>query len=89
MLVTLTVELDSAVVEHLRQYCRERGVTVAEVLTELIRALPLADSGRADEEWERGLPPITRRLLGISSGEAGEADYKEYLWKKYGPPDAN
>ena len=44
MLETLTVELDSAVVEHLRQYCREHGVTVAEVLTELIRALPLAES---------------------------------------------
>ncbi len=44
MLVTLTVELDSAVVDRLRQYCRERGVTVAEVLTELIRALPLIGS---------------------------------------------
>lgn len=44
MLETLTVELDSAVVEHLHRYCRERGVTVAEVLTELIRALPLTES---------------------------------------------
>jgi hypothetical protein len=43
MLATLTVELDSAVLDHLRQYCRERGVTVAEVLTELIRALPLTE----------------------------------------------
>jgi hypothetical protein len=44
MLETLTVELDSAVVEHLRRYCREHSLTVAEVLTELIRALPLAES---------------------------------------------
>ncbi|HEY0036634.1 MAG TPA: hypothetical protein VGB66_08105 [Longimicrobium sp.] len=48
MLETLTVELDSAVVDRLRQYCREHGQTVAEVLTELIRALPLTESSDAE-----------------------------------------
>ncbi|HEY7768839.1 DUF6364 family protein [Longimicrobium sp.] len=84
MLDTLTVELDSAAVDRLRQYCRAHGVTVAEVLADLIRTLPLTDSPE-DEEWQRALPPIIRRLLGAASGEADEADYKEYLWKKYGP----
>lgn len=85
MLKTLTVELESAVVDRLHRYCREHGCTVADVLNDLIHTLQLADSPQADEDWRRDLPPITRRLLGAGSGEADEADYKEYLWKKYGP----
>jgi hypothetical protein len=44
-----------------------------------------SSSSEADTEWRQNLPPITRSLLGIASGGADEEDYKEYLWRKYGP----
>ena len=81
---TLTVELDSELVERLHRYCREQDTPVAVVLSGLIAALPISDSP-GEEDWVRDLPPITRRLLGAGSGPADEADYKEYLLRKYGP----
>lgn len=44
---------------------------------------PLRDVVEA--EWVRDLPPLTPSLLGIAAGDKGEEDYKEYLWRKYGP----
>jgi hypothetical protein len=46
---------------------------------------PGSNGSAAGADWERNLPPITRSLLGIASGGADEDDYKDYLWRKYGP----
>jgi hypothetical protein len=96
---TLKLELDAGLVERVRRYSRAHGRDVAETISGLIASLPPAvaaengtppaavRAGRSgeDEEWVRALPPLTRSLYGIAAGEIGEADYKEYLWQKYGP----
>jgi hypothetical protein len=52
--------------------------------------LSVSAGGEDEEEWVRDLPPLTRSLLGIAAGDAGEEDYEEYLWQKYGPfPDTS
>lgn len=96
---TLTVELESGLIERVRRYSAEHGKDVAGTISELIASLPRGDaaaSGTApavagpaaghedEEEWVRNLPPLTRGLLGIASADVGEEDYKEYLWQKYG-----
>lgn len=95
---TLSIDLDSVLVERIRRYSREHGMDVAGTISELIASLPGGarehgsapppDASRAADaeevEWVRNLPPLTRSLLGAGSGAAGEEDYKEYLWRKYG-----
>lgn len=125
---SLTLDLDTELVDRVRRYSEERGAEIAEVLSELISALPEAggsngstpdqngSNGRPagstsdwratltprvrrllgaasteaapaeghDQEWVQSLPPITQRLLGVAPPGAGEDDYKEYLWQKYG-----
>jgi hypothetical protein len=86
---TLSIELDTALVERVRRYSEARGTDVAGTIGELIERLPekpAAPSGDVDEEaWVRELPPLTRSLLGAAAGDAGEQEYNEYLWRKYGP----
>ena len=95
---TLSIDLDSVLVERVRRYSQEHGMDVAGTISELIALLPGGagehgsapppDASRAadgeEAEWVRDLPPLTRSLLGAGSGRAGEEDYKEYLWRKYG-----
>jgi hypothetical protein len=90
---TLSIDLDSALVERVRQYSEQHGTGVADTIGELISTLPgsahtngtgeIPDEG--DTEWEERLPPITRSLLGAASSDVSEDDYKEYLWRKHGP----
>ncbi len=98
---TLSVDLDSALIDRVRRYSESHGTDVSGTISELISTLPAvsvpehsvrdaaaAVNGRgsaAGADWELGLPPVTRSLLGIASGDADEEDYKEYLWRKYGP----
>lgn len=96
---TLSIDLDSMLVERVRRYSREHGTDVAGTISELIASLPSGagehggtapppDASRAAEgdevEGVRNLPPLTRSLLGAGSCDAGEEDCKEYLWRKYG-----
>ena len=85
---TLRIELDSGLVERVRQYSEAHGTGVSETIGELIGRLPapVKPNGDAIEEaWVRELPPLTRSLLGAAAGDAGEQEYNEYLWRKYGP----
>ena len=90
---TLSIDLDSALVERVRRYSEQHGTDVADTIGELISTLPGSAHtngtgeilSEADTEWEERLPPITRSLLGAASGDVDEEDYKEYLWRKYGP----
>lgn len=96
---TLSIELDSGLVDRVRLYSAQHGTDVAGTLRELIERLPVSapvepgsspprDSVRAEdpdeEDWVRSLPPLTRSLLGAAE-DADEEDYREYLWQKYGP----
>ncbi|HEU4883250.1 MAG TPA: DUF6364 family protein [Longimicrobium sp.] len=97
---TLSVDLDPVLIDRIRQYCEEHGTDIAETISGLISTLPAGngayapaaghsspfegDSSDLDADWEEHLPPITRSLLGAASGSAGEEEYKEYLWRKYG-----
>ena len=92
---TLTVDLDLDLIERVRRYSEAHGTDVAGTIGELIASLPpgVADasggagadpSDWAEEGWIRDLPPLTRSLLGAAAGEAGEEEYREYLWRKYG-----
>jgi hypothetical protein len=85
---SLSRELDSGLVERVRQYCEAHGTDVSETVGELIERLPAPATPTdavVEEEWVRELPPLTRSLLGAAAGEAGEQEYHEYLWRKYGP----
>jgi hypothetical protein len=88
----LSVEIDSALVDRVHRYSRERGTDVAQTISDLIQRLPEsrlpnppAPGAIDDAGWAQTLPPITRRLLGIASGGVDESEYKDYLWRKYGP----
>jgi hypothetical protein len=96
---TLSIELDDGLLERVRRYSAEHGTDVAGMITDLIERLPesgtreavggpAARSGEAvddEEDWVRALPPLTRSLLGAAEGDVDEDDYREYLWRKYGP----
>lgn len=91
---TLSVEIDSSLIERVHRYSREHGKGVSETVSELIENLPVertprnvgpAASGQADEEgWEAELTPGVRALLGVAAGPADEEDYHRYLLEKYG-----
>ena len=97
---TLSVDLDADLIERVRRYSQEHGTDVAGTISGLIASLPPApvqaggsvphaiDPGSArggrEEDWIRELPPLTRSLLGVAA-DAAEEDYREYLWRKYGP----
>lgn len=96
---TLSVDLDPMLIERVRRYSEAHGTEVSETIGGLIESLPSRGAGKAalgapadnafaaadEEEWVRDLPPLTRSLLGIASGDADVEDYREYLWRKYGP----
>lgn len=95
---TLSIDLDPVLIDRVRQYSEQNGTDIAETIGELISTLPAgngahalgamhspADATDREADWEKDLPPVTRSLLGIASGSSGEEDYKEYLWRKYGP----
>jgi hypothetical protein len=96
---TLTVDLDAEMANRVREYSREHGADIADVLNELISALPPAgasnggnprqngsnaDSSGCSDDWKLELTPLVRSLLGAGAGDADEEDYHEYLLEKYG-----
>lgn len=70
---TLSIELDSGLVERVRQYSEAHGTDVSETIGELIERLPAPvkpGDDAPEEEWVRELPPLTRTLLGAATGDA-------------------
>jgi|GEM_PF-5464733 len=94
---TLSVDLDSVLIERVRRYSEERGKDVSQKMSELIERLPVngmaGDRERPShgiaaqapaESWEAELSPAVRSILGAGVGPADEQDYHEYLMEKYG-----
>jgi hypothetical protein len=89
---TLSIEIDTSLIERVHRYSAEHGKGVSETVSELIENLPvepagaavLAQSGDNDEEWVAKLTPAVRSLLGVASGSVDEEDYHQYLLEKYG-----
>lgn len=95
---TLIVDLDAEMANRVREYSREHGADVADVLNGLISTLPepgnsngsrqrqngsKADLSDSSDDWRSELTPLVRSLLGGGAGEADEEDYHEYLLEKY------
>jgi Family of unknown function (DUF6364) len=97
---TLSVELDSGLVDRVRRYSEEHGTDVAETISDLISSLPHSGrvlngdgpaapathvtQGEDAGDWEAQLTPGVRRLLGAGAGQADEEDYHRYIEEKYG-----
>lgn len=94
---TLSIELESGLVERVRRYSEEHGTEVAETIEQLIGMLPghqngqllgqgspLASDLAETEDWMLELTPGVRKLLGAGAGDADEADYHRHLIEKYG-----
>jgi hypothetical protein len=90
---TLSIEIDTSLIERVHRYSAEHGKGVSETMSELIENLPVEPAGTAaleqsddddDEEWLAKLTPAVRSLLGVASGSVDEEDYHQYLLEKYG-----
>jgi hypothetical protein len=91
---TLSIEIDTSLIERVHRYSAEHGKGVSETVSELIQNLPveppigtaaLEQSGdNGEEEWVAKLTPAVRSLLGVAAGPADEEDYHQYLLEKYG-----
>jgi Family of unknown function (DUF6364) len=91
---TLSIDLDTSLIERVHRYSAVHGKGVSETVSELIEKLPdeqasgtaaLAPSGdEGDEEWVAKLTPTVRSLLGVATGSGDEEDYHRYLLEKYG-----
>lgn len=88
---TLSIEIDTSLIERVHRYSAEHGKGVSETVSELIENLPIeqptaldqsGDDG--DEEWVAKLTPAVRSLLGVAAGPGDEEDYHRYLLEKYG-----
>jgi hypothetical protein len=85
---TLSIELDSGLVERVRRYGEEHGTGVSETIGELIASLLPGEAGDAPAHFgsnaaEEDLPPITRSLYGIASSDVDVEDYRDHLWRKH------
>ena len=91
---TLSIELDTSLIERVHRYSARHGKGVSETVSELIENLPVeqpastatpeqsAEAG--DEEWVATLTPTVRSLLGVAAGSVDEEGYHQYLLEKYG-----
>lgn len=75
----LTLSVDEAVVTRAKRYAERKGTSVSRLvetyLDALARPRPVADDD---------LPPVTRRLSGISRGvKFDREEYIDYLERKY------
>ena len=78
---SLNLSIDSASIERARRYSQRHDTSMSQLVSDFFATLP---SDKEEEEWQRGLSPRIRRLLGSGRGEADEEDYHEYLMEKYG-----
>ena len=78
---SLNLSIDTASIERARRYSQRHDTSISQLVSDFFAKLP---SDEEEEEWQRGLSPRIRRLLGAGRGEADEKDYHEYLMEKYG-----
>lgn len=80
--IETTLLLDAEAVAAGERYSAERGTTLSHLVSDFLRHLP---SDAPDPPLPKISNPEIRRLYGIAAGgQVDEADYKEYLWRKYG-----
>ena len=82
MQTKLTLRLDSTLIEQTKQYAQERGFSLSQLIAGYFTLL--TSGNEADAEFEDGLPPITRSLLGILKESSYDAeDYTRYMEAKH------
>lgn len=81
----LTLRIDGALIARAKQYARDRGTSLSQMISDYFRAITAAvPDTDADQDWKKDLPPTTRALVGIAAKEnVGEDAHRRYLIKKY------
>ena len=86
MQVKLTLRMDNSLIGRAKKYAAENGTSLSRMVANYF-SLIVEREERAlheDEDWKKGLPPITRSLVGISDGsDLDEEDYYRYLEEKH------
>lgn len=73
----LTLRVEKSLIDATKQYAREHGTTVSQLVSNFMYAL----NKKIDPPSNT---PILDKLTGILPSDTTIADYKEYLDKKYG-----
>ena len=73
----LTLRIDDTIVRQAKRQAARRGKSVSQMFGEFVTSL-------VTSKPERGLPPVTDKLLGVMKGHrVTENDYKRHLREKY------
>ena len=79
MATKITLYSDEELIEEVKKYARERGVSLSKLTTEFFRSLVEKRQPKKDQNT-----PLTEELFGILKGsEIDEEDYQRYLEEKY------
>ncbi|HEU0052963.1 MAG TPA: DUF6364 family protein [Longimicrobium sp.] len=77
--VIANLSLDEEAVKRGERYAELHSTSVSKLVSDFLSRLPV------EEEWQRELPPVVRRLYGVAAGAGvDEKDYLRYLEDKYG-----
>lgn len=82
MQTKLTLRMDDVLIEQAKQYAREHGSSLSQLVAEYFTVLVTASEDEAG--FVDSLPPITRSLLGVLKESALDPeDYGRYLEEKH------
>jgi len=74
----LTLRLDDSLIKQAKEYAREKGTSVSQMVADYFSAL------EAGTDVTQQLSPKTVSLIGILKDlDVEESDYKDYLEEKY------
>ncbi|WP_457602610.1 DUF6364 family protein [Nitratifractor sp.] len=77
MATKITLYSDEKLIEEVKRYAKERGVSLSKLTTEFFRSL-------IEKEQRSEDTPLTNELFGTLKGkEMKEEDYKHHLEEKY------
>lgn len=79
MATKITLYSDKELIDEVKKYAKERGVSLSKLTTEFFRSLI------EKEQWQKEQKnSVTDELFGILKGKnIDEDDYKKYLTEKY------
>jgi len=82
----LTLRLDSKLIERAKQYARERGISLSQIVADYFHGLTVSGrtGGESDDDWKNGLSPITRHFVSRRPRvQPTEEEYRRYVEEKY------